>query len=330
MGGNVFPTLTRRFLADEYFKLSTEIIEMVSSVDNHWLQYEIIPAYREKESFGDCDILYSTTDDRPFNSSVFGAIFNTKNVSRNGNVTSIAYKELQIDFIHVPQEQFDYALSYFSWNDFGNLEGKLARYFGLKHGHNGLYLPLRDGDNKFDEILLTLDHDKTLKFIGLDSNVFNRGFDTLEEMFDYVTTSPYYSPEWYALENISSAGRMRDKKRDTYRKFLEYGTKYTGPVATKVYDKSVYLEHIFEFFPEALPKYKTAMQKLGMQKFVKDKFNGYLVSQVTGLKDKELGQFMKHLREDWYFSPENIVYMSNVQLWERVHNKFIDFHNQVL
>ena len=284
--------------------------------------YDIIPAYREKESFGDCDILYSTYDNVPIDQFIFSTHFNTSYVSRNSEVTSIAYRQLQIDFIHIPQKHFDYALGFFSNNDFGNIASKLFRYFGLRHGHMGLYLVLRDGDNKFGEVLLTLDHDKAFEFIGLDPEVFNAGFDNLKEMFDYAVTSPYYNPENYLLENISSAGRIRDKKRPTYQAFLKYGETYTGSRVEKVIDKSVFLQKIFEFFPDAYPAYKDTMQKLAVQKCVKEKFNGNIVSDYTGLVGKELGMLMQELKKDWHFSAENIIYLTDVQLQHRVMKKF--------
>jgi hypothetical protein len=322
MGGNVFPEgVTRRYHADEYFALTPDIITKLCMLTNV-NRCGIIPAYREKESFGDCDLLYSTYDNKPIDSRILGELFNTTNVSRNSEVTSIEYKEIQIDFIHIPNDHYDYAFRFFSYNDFGNLASKLFRYFGLKHGHMGLHLVLRDGDNKFGEILLSLDHDRALQFVGLDPATFNAGFDNLKELFDYVVTSPQYSPEWYLLENVSAAGRIRDKKRPTYQKFLEYGLSYTGPSATKVVDKSIFLEQIFDFFPEAYPAYKDVMQRLAMQKMVKEKFNGDILSTWTGLAGKELGALMKRLHDDFYFKQENIVYLTTDQIHDRVMEKF--------
>lgn len=313
MGGNIFGT-TRRYQADEYFKLVDEVCAVFKNTDVRWNEFEVIPAYSEKESFGDLDILYSTTDDIPLDVKHFSSMFDTDQVSRNSNVTSIAYKEFQIDFIHMGQDNFDYSLAYHSWNDLGNLTGKLARYFGLKHGHAGLVLPMRDGDNKFDEILLTLDHDRFLKFVGLDSDVFNSGFDNLQQIFEYVATSPYYNPEWYKLENISSVGRIRDRKRDTYRKFLEFNKTQTGTYPERLADKSDALEHIFKAFPEALPEFNKKMCELALLKLAKEKFNGDLVSEITGFTDKDLGNFMKHLRKDFYFKSEVVAYLSDEKI----------------
>jgi DNA polymerase/3'-5' exonuclease PolX len=108
--------------------------------------------YNNKESFGDMDILYSTYDNKSINKNAFNFIFAPTEIVQNTNVISLDYKQLQIDFIHIKEDEFDYALNYFGNNDLGNLIGKIARQFVLKHGHNGLILPLRDGNNIFGKL----------------------------------------------------------------------------------------------------------------------------------------------------------------------------------
>lgn len=321
MGGNVFSEgTTRRFLVDEYFQITPIILNTLIGIHSV-NRCEVISTYSEKESFGDADILYSTFDNIPIDARVFGAVFNTKNVSRNSEVTSIEYNQLQVDFIHIHQDHFDYGLHYFMFSDCGNLVGKLAHQLGMKHGHKGLVLPLRDGNNKFSEVTLTLDPELTLIFLGLDRDKFRAGFNNLQEIFEFISASPYYLPDAYKLENLNTIARIRDRKRDTYRKFLEYGATYVGPTHHKVDDKSIYLQKIFEFFPDAYPVYKDALQKLALQKLAKEKFNGNIVTAWTGLKDKELGEFMKELRRDWYFSNENILNLSVDQIRDRVLDK---------
>jgi hypothetical protein len=326
MGGNVFPEgVTRRFQSDEYFKLSDEVLCLLTRSDTQWSQNSPIPAYRKKESFGDLDILYSTTNDKPFDVGTFAKIYDTEYVSQNSGVISIAYKCIQVDFIHVPEKHFDYAYSYFSWNDCGNLVGKLARRFGLKHGHDGLFLSLHNGFEKFAQILLTVDHTETLEFLGLDKEKFHAGFDDLNQIFEFVAASPNYNPDWYLMENISSAGRMRDKKRDTYRKFLDFGAAYTGPRAPKFKSKSECLERIFAFFPDAHPKFLAIMDDVARAQVVKGKFNGKMVQELTGLKEKMLGKFMEYLRADFNFSPAMIVYLTDEQISANIVMKFGDW-----
>ena len=317
MGGNALTeTFTRRYEKNEYFNIVDEVI-----AELHW-EFEIerisdIPAYREKDSFGDLDILYSMPNNVQLTVDDIQELFSPNQIVKNSEVISFDYKEFQIDLIFIEKDRYKYALNYYSWNDTGNLIGKLAHQLGLKHGHKGLVLPLRDGSNKFFDVVLTLDHDKTLELLGLDVEKFNSGFSNLEDIFNFIVASPLYNPENYKLENLNSIAKIRDRKRDTYNKFLTFGEKY-GTVPYVRTDKTVHLQSIFEFFPEAYPNYKTAIEKLAMQQLCKTKFNGEIVKKLTGFVGRELGEFMKLLRNDWYFRAENIVYLSDEQIHTRV------------
>jgi hypothetical protein len=218
-------------------------------------------------------------------------------------VTSFDFKELQIDFIHCKQEWYNYAANYYKFNDISNFVGKLARHIGLSHGHDGLHYILRDetGD-QIAKILVSTDFYSTLKLLDLDVEKFYDGFDTMEEVFLFVQASKYFNPEAYFLENVSAVGRVRDRKRDSYKKFLEFNKSYTGPVATKVADKSIFLPMIFSAYPDLEVKIEDALKEYAYKKFVAQKFNGTLVAEITGLKDKALGVFIKHLRSLPQFS----------------------------
>jgi hypothetical protein len=55
-----------------------------------------------------------------------------------------------------------------------------------------------------------------------------------------------------------------------------------------------------------------------MIKFCKEKFNGDIVSELTGLTDKDLGKFMSHIKDDFNFRKENIVYLSREQIYSNI------------
>lgn len=301
MGGNALQEgLTRRHDKDEYFQKSLEVLTKLQTF-YHVPRARLIGSYNTKETFGDADILYSRPDDKPLSvEDVRGAFPDSKEIVRNTSVISFEYKELQVDLIHSPIMEFDYALSYFNFCDLGNLIGKLAHQLGLKHGHRGLYLPVRDGVNIIGEVLLTRDHDVTLKFLDLDVDVFNKGFDTLEDIFKFVRKSKYFSPESYKLENLNTIAKMRDKKRTTYRAFLGYNeaNPVTNPYV-KAHNKMVHLEHIFDYFGKgALEEYTKVTQELAFTRYIKTRFNGDIVSKLTGYTGKGLGQFMQHLRKN--------------------------------
>lgn len=321
MGGNALKnTETRRYESEEYYNLVEEVINKFDIF--LYNRVEVIQSYNNKESFGDMDILYSTYDDNPISKSCFRQLFQPNELVQNTNVISLDYKQFQIDFIHVSKEEFDYALNYFGNNDLGNLIGKIARQFGLKHGHNGLFLPLRDGNNMFAEVILTLDYNKSLEFLGLDVDRYKQGFNELSDIFEFVSKSPYFNPDKYKLENLSNKGRVRDKKRTTYQEFLKYCETLTGEYWISNEDKTVYFEHIFFYYPEAYEDYKIQMARLAMVKYSKEKFNGDIVSNLTGLTDKDLGKFMSYIKDDFNFRKENIVYLSPHRIERNILHKF--------
>lgn len=295
MGGNAMaPFGARRFGRDEYKMLSLEILVKLDHIPGHYGWVEI-PSYSSKESFGDLDILCTNVTNEVFQEIL--RIFGNPPHSRNSGVMSFVYKELQVDIISSLPEDYAISLIYFSYNDLGNLMGKLYHKFGLKYGHSGLLLPIRDGDNMLAEVVISRNMYKIFGFLGLDIGRFTKGFDKLEDVFDFVISSPYFSPDLFSFENMNSIARIRDRKRSTYNAFLKYIE--GAPSDYKVEfdkDKSVYLDKIFDYFPEAYLDYKYEREEYAKLQERKAKFNGDLVREWTGLEGKELGEFMRWIR----------------------------------
>lgn len=320
---------TRRFEAKEFHEMKTRFTtEFITKIRNIY-KCSAIPAYRTKESFGDLDVVYCTFDDQKLTKTDITEHFaNSKQVIQNGDVISLEYNELQVDIIHVNIDNFFYALDYFSWNDCGNLIGRIAHKFGVKHGHRGLTLPLRYGDNMFDEVLLTTRYDRALEFLGFDSQVFNKGFDTLEEVFNFIVSNHFFTAEAYKLENLNTIARTRDKKRPTYNKFLQFIEQFDSQSCYNFEtNKNVYLNRVFAAFPDAVPQFETAMKELALRKMAREKFNGDIVSTITGFTDKKLGQFMSHLRKQRIFQPAFVIYLSDADIREHIIAEMINFVN---
>lgn len=328
MGGNALKTVhTRRYNADEYHALVKRVMNLDWHKTKRFVYHAVISAYRKKESFGDMDIVYCTDDDVPFSVEEAESIFTgTKEVSRNTNVISLEYNELQIDLIHVRKECQYYAIQYFAFNDAGNLVGKIARRFGLKHGHNGLTLPIRDGNNLIDEVLITHDFCAALRFLDLDTNQFYRGFDTLDDIFTWVTSSKYFNPDAYKLENVSYAGRVRDKKRTTYQAFLTWIADRSYEVIPFSENKLDYLETIFQSFPDAFDRYDAVMRSVATTRYLKQKFNGSIVSSITGLTGVELGKFMQFLKTQFLFNSATLIHLSEPNITNAVKNALVKFN----
>lgn len=322
MGGNALKnTPTRRYQKDEYFKLSDTIMRLLGSIETV-KEFRLIPAYRQKESFGDMDILYTGH----INSvDVIKDVFNPNEVVRNGDCISFDFRALQIDLIHT--STLDYSLCYFSYNDLGNLIGKLARKIGLKHGHAGLYFPARFGDHYLKELLLTTDHNRTLELLQLDVDQFHRGFDTLEDIFDFVMASPYYDHESYKLENLNHVARVRDKKRTTYSAFLDYCKKVNLPSPMLSKDKRDYIPMVYSAFPEKFGEFEETVKHISMLSNIRQKFNGDVVSSLVNLTGKDLGKFMVYLRARIEFREAVLAYLDDVKIKENILRAYNEYTN---
>lgn len=322
MGGNALKnTSTRRYEKDEYERISKNVVWTLRNKLGVFAT--VIPSYREKSTFGDLDVLCTTHGNREIAVDDIKHYFNPSEIVKNGSVISFNVESLQVDVIHTPSAIYKYGLCYFSYNDLGNLIGKLAHKFGLKHGHRGLTLPLRDGDNMFAEIVLTTNHDDTLAFLGLDVERYHAGFDTLEDIFKFVASSDVFNPDFYLLENLNAIARIRDRKRATYNKFLEWCRTYDGPKWTDYKkNKEDYLPYILDCFPAARPQFESVMMDLARTKYLKTKFNGVMVADIVGLSGKELGQFMAHLKTDDKFTPSLLTYYSPTTIENNIKEAF--------
>ncbi len=306
MGGNALKQVeTRRYQRDEYLALEAEVLGILRA-DFPGRRVAAIQAYREKESFGDMDVLLESDNLHADLMKYAHERFNTKQVVRNSHVVSFEYKDFQIDLICTTAKNFETSASYFAWNDLGNLMGRVAHKLGFKYGHEGLSMTFRDGDYMYAEVEVSRDVPRIVEFLGYDPDRFAEGFDTVEEIFNFTASSPFFNKEIYSLENRNHTSRVRDRKRKTYNQFLTWiesaQLPYSYPWATmreqggREYKKQ-FVKRAFEFFPEFKDKYEKTQADFETWKQVKQNFNGDLVREWTGLQDRELGDFMKHLRE---------------------------------
>jgi hypothetical protein len=307
MGGNALSMTAVRLTKKNFERVSAQCVERLQACfPEH--RIAVIPAYRVKADFGDCDLLVTSTGYDPHKAA---AALDAVEVVRNGPVTSVGVvvrEELapqdgnvfQVDLVSIGEESFDYALGYFSFNDLGNLIGRTAHRAGLSHRHDGLWFYVRDGDYKFRDICLTRDYDVALRFLGYEPEQFRAGFETLEDIFEYVAGSDYFNRDIFLLENRNAQSRIRDRKRRTYTEFLKWcEARPELPAFQYPEDKAAWLPRITEHFPHFEAEHRQALDDMARQRAVKARFNGEWVSQLTGLQGKDLGALMKNFKESF-------------------------------
>ena len=314
MGGKALKnTTTRRYTKTEYESILPEIVSKLTDT----LYIEPVKAYRDKESFGDADIVVVFSENiNPV--EYIKQQFQPNEIVKNSSVISFDYKQLQVDIITFSDITTAlFASNYFAFNDLGNFIGRTAHRLGFKFGQTGLNYVLRDSDTvQIAELLVTDDFSSALQFLDYDPLIHLRGFDTLAQIFDYTASSKYFEPAQYLLQNRTSEARRRDRVRPSYMAILQYmQTRFDlNEMSEKVpVDRLWHLRRAFEVFPQFKRAYDFAIRKHYTHKQYRTNFNGDLIREWYGLSDIELGNFMRHWTH--YFESHNLIeYISKMSV----------------
>lgn len=295
MGGLALKnTFTRRYQRDEYDLLEQEVFAILSET---FKEYFTPRFFASKESFGDMDLIVSMEG---FNQNVRTYIeetFEPNEIFHNGNAYSFDYKELQIDFITVSPEDIESNYHYLAFNDLGNFIGRIAESMGLKYGQEGLWYNHFHNGQKVGKIMISKDYPKIFEFLGLDYNKWEEGFDSLEEIFDYIINSPNFDSQMYEMKNLNKINRERNLKRKSYMSFLDYIAEQPNIIFGPKHDKAKILKEAATFFDcDVFTEIKRFEYEDAERAYASAKFNGGMVMEKYDLKGKELGDAIKKFK----------------------------------
>lgn len=343
MGGNALKTVkTQRKSAEEYHTLVPEILERLQEF---YERSAVIPAYGSKESFGDCDIVVTKQKDPSLSKEeIAKKAFSPQETFDNGNCLSLDFQNLQIDIISSSEELFDCTLSYYSFNDLGNLIGRVAHSMGLKYGYQGLMYPVFLEQSKketyLQSITLSTNSKENLEFLGYNFSRWEKGFKDLEEIFEYTASSIYFNPAFFDLKNIDHANRKRNAVRPTYNQFTNWleDPENSSKISRCNYEdkpthRKNHRERALNVFPKSNPRQRIQeiLQEVQRAQDASKKFNGEIINKITGLTKKDLGSFIQSLKngigdkkevQDWALKS------SSLQIEQKIRKEFKQWKTQ--
>ena len=252
-------------------------------------------SYKSKDSFGDLDVLVLKTMAMGEFMPIIKELFNPQEEYRNSDCYTIDYKELQVDFILVAPEEWDTSIVYFSYNDLGNFMGRVARNLGFRYGDYGLAYDFAEGER----VIVSRNVQKIFTFLGFDHDRYIQGFNTLEDIFDYVYDSKYYNKESFQYENLNHSNKARNMKRKSYTQFIEY-IKDKNKEDYQFREKEYYLIEAFNFFTEEAFKerFDEVIRNKELKIKAKEFFNGNLIRiYYPNVDQKEYGELITNYKD---------------------------------
>lgn len=341
MGGNAIQGACR-INRDEYDSLVEKVKSKIIEVDPKFKPNEI-KFFKSKKDFGDLDLLVSSSVSTDVNQ--IAKRFGAKQIKKNGNVLSFdlrldSDRLFQVDLISVPATDIEIASFYFSYNDLNLLAGRIAHKLNTSFGFDGLKFKVRtESGYKGLDINLSKDPDRIYEFLGLDINRYEQGFDSLEEIYQFVSSSKYFNPSIFDYESLNHINKTRNRKRSTYAGFLNWIESQESLNQYQFQEKSVYLVKIDLAFPEIdifqkMKDYSSDFKKILDRQ---NKFNGSLVSEFTGLTGKELGNFISSFKgfikeynaTDFNGFVDAQLSFDSIKFWIEIFNKYLDGERKV-
>lgn len=254
MGGNALKkVIASRINLEELTMVKRDLEEKL----NQYLELQFTIDVPGKIDFGDVDMLYMIKDPitgeiaetSNFNiSQLINDVFNPIEIVLNGPVCSFAYKldnetesdkYFQVDLIRVkdmPMSGF-----YYSYGDLGGIIGRLTQHKCLTFGENGLWInPNQETIDNFisikeinlqidkeiitksniPKIILTNKPDEICQYLGLDWFKYLDGFSSKQEIFEWITNSPWFKKDYFRA--LDHGHRRRVNSRPMYEDFLTF------------------------------------------------------------------------------------------------------------
>lgn len=334
MGGRAlrkYGVETERKSTKEFNSISNIVRYYIDSRTH--LETAVTQYYRNKPDHGDLDILVKTNPKSTIDwKHLLYKVMKATAVDHNGNVYSFDFNNFQVDIILISEDNWEIAQTYFSNDPIGNIVGKTFHKFGLSYGWDGLKYKYRNIHNtNTEDILISKDSRKIFEFGGYDYDRFLNGFDSLVDIFQFIIDSKYFNADIFQMENMNSIDRKRNNKRVSYHVFLKYLKK--NKIESKFTferDKSLYLEDINNYFPEAnlVEKIKELDIKNMLYFEVSLKFNAFHVMiWFPELKGKYLGvaigKFKNYLGENY----NDFILNNDI---DTIKEKFVEIYGKLI
>jgi hypothetical protein len=315
MGGHALKTVqTVRLKKDDFLKIQQKVIDIFKF---HEIIIDFIPYLRDKEDFGDLDVLWSNENNPEINMFEFiKKYFKPTETVVNSDVISFDLDNFQIDIIKVSNIKF--AKFYFSYADFGSIIGKTVKKYNMSFGHNGFF-----SNVETTSFLLTDNVLEFCKFINIDFEIW-KNIKTKDDLFQFIISSRFFNKENFKPNMFNYAYRKRIKQRPLYLEFLKFleiditilekeNDETNEELSDNSEEKETHKLEKEQKFNEAIKFFNKEKEvedikrKMEIKRHNSLKFNGVMLRE-KGFADKQIGAIIKAFKlkhpnfDEWIYN----------------------------
>jgi hypothetical protein len=317
MGGRLLAKFgARRLQTEEYMEVQNNLISQLEKICD--LKFFTIPQCSDKLSHGDIDIC---VDESIKNiRTLITSNFVTNGTGQNDDIFSFVFQcEFQVDIICSPFPEF--ARNSLAYNDIISVVfGSICKMNGLKLRKNGLFFinPITNND-----ILVTSRWDDVLNLFGIDEEIVN---ESKEGVFQFVCSTPFFNRARFIHESLRKTNIRAKRKRPIQNEFLNYvrqSQNSGGVLSSKVLHHKLLS---IDGFSERLDDDNMQHHNLViMNNLMKTKFSSEMIINLTGLKGKELGDFIKRFKRS---KGEDFHHWLNISSEDQIRSDIISFKKE--
>ncbi|KAG9315899.1 hypothetical protein JVU11DRAFT_3548 [Chiua virens] len=197
----------------------------------------------------------------------------------------------QVDVRVCGDEQEAQRLSIFhGYGDLGIIIGAIAKGCGLKVNHDGLKVPAPPPD---PAVQLTDSPRAIFDFMGLSVDRWLRGFETVEETFEFAAASRFFDPRRLHVPSMDAFNKSV-QSRDMYLDFLVWAQGKTPTTSSAGPCQEAAEEALVRFGKKS--EWDAMVNGRYAKTWLKSNFNGKLVAEWTGLGWKGVKAVMDDVR----------------------------------
>ncbi|KAF2269578.1 hypothetical protein CC78DRAFT_529314 [Lojkania enalia] len=190
-----------------------------------------------KHDFGDIDVLVEGSIGPWTHQSIKEAIGGLYHLNHGGTHTyavphpDITEAYVQVDVEISPGNDTSAGPELFEWTMFMKSDSDLMQIIGICHRSLGLTCndkgfhvrveQLEPYNKQKSLLFLTRDPDKAIAFYGLDVFKYKCGFETEDELFDWISQGQFFSRTMFRERTEKANDRQRLRKRPMYGRFIE-------------------------------------------------------------------------------------------------------------